>query len=504
MPRRPTQPVSTAPVARDPWRARLVELVRSQGMTVEQAQSVVARERAAQGQQYTPYTNASPALGERPANYDALQRNAQRDVDTAQRLIQENQGNEDYQQISGREFSRIAPSELHNAFEVLMAQRDNVDESTERYRVFSQRADFSPRSREHYQQLYDRRIAEIERERSQAERTLRDYATANPDSDLLRYFTPEVRQRAIPSESNRPEGYEENMADAQRQVDNAQGLIQGNQGDVGQVEGAPSPDPLLNPPGTTVPGTVTDPAVLANQRDAAFAFIDNALATGQITDAEARLFKQTWEGIDPNKEVNFDNILSEFKRISRETIDPEFARQVNQFTQDALVSKGQLDEARRLELEQERTNEGEAIRQAQGNLEQRGMTFTGEGIRQLGKESAFAQPGAEGAATSAIPLQQDFQGGFFEGLIPQSSRLVRTSTEARFIANQRQLGRQAEGALGSTEAGSLGFQGLVGGDIGDIERQKQQEKAQRLGQLSGQQGILNQAERPVAYTLFNQ
>ncbi|MDP4008650.1 MAG: hypothetical protein Q8P68_05670 [Candidatus Peregrinibacteria bacterium] len=53
------------------------------------------------------------------------------------------------------------------------------------------------------------------------------------------------------------------------------------------------------------------------------------------------------------------------------------------------------------------------IEDTQNNLEARGLTFSGEAVRQLGKYSAFALPDTPEAKTSAIPLQQPLEDGTF-------------------------------------------------------------------------------------------
>ena len=127
------------------------------------------------------------------------------------------------------------------------------------------------------------------------------------------------------------------------------------------------------------------------------------------------------------------------------------------------------------------------------------MTFSGEAIRQLGAGSAFARPGTPEAAASAIPLQQPLASGeFLEGLIPQQSRLVRTSSEARHLANIRELGRQAEGALGSQATRGLGLP-TVGGDIGSIESQRQAARAQQANVELGIAANVEQAKKPIKF-----
>ncbi len=136
-----------------------------------------------------------------------------------------------------------------------------------------------------------------------------------------------------------------------------------------------------------------------------------------------------------------------------------------------------------------RTAAGENIRQAQGNLESRGMTFTGEGVKQLGAESAFAQQGK-----GNIPGQTPFAGGYAEGQVQQANRLMSTSTGLRQQKALDDLARQAEKALGSSGMEQMGQAGLtVKGDVsqGSFEQQRQKAAAGTLDNLYNQQQNVN-------------
>lgn len=246
----------------------------------------------------------------------------------------------------------------------------------------------------------------------------------------------------------------------------------------------------------TQPATPTTPGMqdITGDIGAAHDIINN---DPNIPDDLKPLFNEVVDNWDVNQQLNLDNVLAEFRRIQKDTIDPFYANQVEQFTNDLQRTIDYMTTEREQELETERTLAGQNIRQAKSDLEQRGMTFSGEGVKALGGESAFARPGEE----SKIPNQQaaagqlvagatyvPFGGGaFHEGTVNQYNRLMSSSSSVRHQKNLEALSRQAEQYLGSAGLSGLNIPGLPSGqgDVqqGTLDYQKQQDLAGLAGNL---------------------
>jgi len=195
------------------------------------------------------------------------------------------------------------------------------------------------------------------------------------------------------------------------------------------------------------------------------------------------LYRETLKNYDYSKEVNIDGVMQEFNRIKTQTIDPRFAKEVDKFTNELQKELSFQDQQREIELETERANAGQSIRQAKEGLSASGMTFTGKAIQELGKDSAYAQEGA-----SATPTQTPFGGLFYEGNVNQANRLMSSSSALRYKKNLELLGQSAEDALGATGAVKQNIAGFTpsGNLPGQFEDQKQQQLGSTLSQLLGQ------------------
>jgi len=184
--------------------------------------------------------------------------------------------------------------------------------------------------------------------------------------------------------------------------------------------------------------------------------------------------------------VEYDNaeILAAFKKTRDETIDPYFQELTDIAMKDFQKAYESIEGSRTREMEAQNTQFGEEIRQAKSGLEKSGMTFTGEAIEQLGGESAFSQEGQVGEVPGQIP----FGGMFYEGLVPQSQRLLSTSTSARYQDTLQQLGRSAEGMLGTEQAGGLGipFESAGVDKTGQLAERKEAQEASALQALINQ------------------
>lgn len=213
---------------------------------------------------------------------------------------------------------------------------------------------------------------------------------------------------------------------------------------------------------------------LGDQQSAALDFINNSDLPADLK----QLYSTVVQGWDPNTELNADNIIKEFNKIRETTIDPYFQGLANLAIESVKTSVKSVETQRGLELEQEALQRGEDVRGTQGALEESGLTFSGEGKRQLGKESAFG--GTEGVLA--------FGGEEVEGLVPQKHRLISTSSQARHEEAIKRLGLGAEEQLGTAGISGLvpGYTG-VGSVTGQLPAQQEAELGQTLGTLLEQQ-----------------
>lgn len=234
---------------------------------------------------------------------------------------------------------------------------------------------------------------------------------------------------------------------------------------------------------TTTPTTPADPVANAAGYDAALKQMESDPNFKNLPPSIQSLFRDTLKSYDFNKELNVPNVLAEFNRIKTETIDPRFSQEVNKFTNDLTKEVNALNVSRDIEKETLAANAGQDIRQAKAGLEKAGMTFTGQGVEQLGAGSAYAQPGAN----VATPVQTGFGGLFNEGTVNQSSRLMASSASNRYNQSINALGQQAENALGGAAVPGLvpGYSpsGTLPGSYADT---KQAQYGQTLSQLMGQ------------------
>lgn len=213
----------------------------------------------------------------------------------------------------------------------------------------------------------------------------------------------------------------------------------------------------------------------------AFDYIDSL----PIPDEQKMFYKSVVEGWDPDAEINYENVLNEFQRIKNDTIDPYYQTMANQMIDEVGRARDFAVKEREMQMEQERFEKGQATRQMKEGLEKSGMTFTGKAIEELGKDAAYAQT----AGNTAIPTQTDTEGMFYEGNVNQAARLMSSSNQARYLKNMASLAAEAESRLGSGQAALMGIPGaqLTGGVTGQLEEKKQQELADTLSGLAGQE-----------------
>ena len=231
----------------------------------------------------------------------------------------------------------------------------------------------------------------------------------------------------------------------------------------------------------------------------AYKVIDDALAAGIIDEATASLWKETVRAYPEGMEVNPTEILSTFEKIKAETIDPHFRELTDTAIASFTLQQSELEKARSMEQEMERTAAGQEIRQMKSGLEKAGMTFTGKAIEELGAEAAYPQY----PVTGALPGQEPVGGLFYEGNIAQRQRLLAESSQARYEANLAALGLGMETTLGTGGMAGAGFTiptyTPVGGLTGELATQQQQEEAARMQQLITQSAQKEEAATGVTF-----
>ncbi len=266
---------------------------------------------------------------------------------------------------------------------------------------------------------------------------------------------------------------------------------------------APAAKPFPEKTPTGLPGSSATPTNrTSNTGNAdALAALENDPAFQSLPEGLKALYKQIVESWDPATELNPDTVLKAFNDVQTSTIDPYYQGLANMAIKEIETAKSNYLTMRSIELENEGMNAEEAIRQTKKEMAAKGMTFTGEGIRQLGKESAYAQEGTAQAAASTIPTQTKAANGtFLEGIVPKSNRLIASSSEARYQENQQNLGISAEKTLGSEKAKTLvpGYTPASGVE-GTLETNKQQDYGSVLNGLIANWQRNITAKNPVNY-----
>lgn len=194
------------------------------------------------------------------------------------------------------------------------------------------------------------------------------------------------------------------------------------------------------------------------------------------------LWKTVVKGYPQGIEFNSDEILNTFQKIKEQTIDPHFRELTDIAMNDFKTQSANLQTNRAQELEAQDANAKASMEQAKKGLEGSGLTFSGKAIDQLGKDSAFQQPG--GNPGSQLPPQLPFGGALAEGKVNQANRLMATSSESRYNQAMQGLGVAAETKLGTQQAQGLGVNyNAIGGITGDLNTQKEGQYGTTLNQI---------------------
>lgn len=220
-----------------------------------------------------------------------------------------------------------------------------------------------------------------------------------------------------------------------------------------------------------VGAATTSPSVIAQTPQEAIDYINSQ----DLSTATKQMYTDILKNWDPNTELNPQNIIKAFENVKKTSIDPHFQGLANLAIESVQTAAKGMQEQRALELEAERANAAQNISDTQAGLEASGLTFSGEGVKQLGSQAAAPIP---------------FGGQNVEGLVPQRNRLISTSSEAAYKQNLKNLGLGAEEQLGTSKAKSLlsgyGYK-PVGGVAGSFEEAKQSAYGSALGNIINQQ-----------------
>jgi len=187
-----------------------------------------------------------------------------------------------------------------------------------------------------------------------------------------------------------------------------------------------------------------------------------------------------------------EEILAALDKLKASTIDPYFNQVIDQYKQQVAQEVSRQAEDRVKQLDIERFNALKNIENTKKSLEASGMTFTGQGIQQLGAASAYpASPSAE------VPKMTPEQMGL-EGDVNYANRVVAESSRQAYARNQQDLAAAALARLGSANMGGLNFpttsptgQNIVGG----IEYQRRNAILSGYGNLANQKGALTDYQK---------
>lgn len=181
-------------------------------------------------------------------------------------------------------------------------------------------------------------------------------------------------------------------------------------------------------------------------------------------------------------QADFQSIMDTFSKVKQSTIDPYYANTVNFLQQGFKSNYDSLQKQRALEQESEQITAKQNIENAQGNLEKSGLTFSGQGVKQLGDKSAYIGTGIEGA-------------------VPTANRLMASSSGQRFQDTINTLGQNIESKLGSDVARMIQGYQSSGGLKGSVEEQKNQQLGQTLTSIAQSQAAKNNLNRSINVNL---
>lgn len=189
------------------------------------------------------------------------------------------------------------------------------------------------------------------------------------------------------------------------------------------------------------------------------------IANADLPEEIKQLFLEVYDSYPEGSSLDTQGILDAFNEVKNNTLDP-YMYELTKIAIDDFQNQFQaLEQARSLEREQEAATAQQNIEGVQKGLEQTGMTFTGQAIKNLGTESAYSP-------TANIPA-----GGLInEGLVQKSNRLMASSSQLKYADALRSLARNAETTLGTAGLAQTGISGVsqLGGITGSLEEKRQE------------------------------
>lgn len=213
-------------------------------------------------------------------------------------------------------------------------------------------------------------------------------------------------------------------------------------------------------PTTPSGGAMPESAVGTTDQAARDKAASDIIERSGLPDDVKMLFKTAIGNI---KGTDQESILKAFDEIKKNTIDPRFKILADIAQKDFKDNFDVLARNRAIETEAEQTKATQNIEDTKKSLEASGLTFSGEGVKQLGAQSAY-------------------EGVNLEGLVPKSNRLVASSTSSRYQENLANLAKGAEAKLGTPTAQALTPGGFVSGSSTPYEGSLATDKTKALNQ----------------------
>ena len=139
-----------------------------------------------------------------------------------------------------------------------------------------------------------------------------------------------------------------------------------------------------------------------------------------------------------------DEIMAIYNQMLESDINPYYKQLIAQAQGDLVTGVNRMLEDRVRQLQTENFQAFENVRETQANLESRGLTYSGEGIRELGALGAFGQ--------ELTPAQRAV-----EGKVPMVNRLISESSRAAFERNLQDMGTGFVRTAGTSGLEGLGL-----------------------------------------------
>lgn len=218
----------------------------------------------------------------------------------------------------------------------------------------------------------------------------------------------------------------------------------------------------------------------------ALAMIDQAVSDGLLDPDTARMYKRVVNDYE-GEEVKVQEILDTFKKIKEETIDPYFKELVDVSQEELRANVESLRGQRERQIESTQLGQQEEIRGTKAGLESRGMLYSGEAVRELGKLSPYNTTQTKGR-------------------IPSKHDIISTSQTAGYQEQLQGLARESEMLYGSvpTDIFKPGEYTPMGVDVtAKMPLAQEGTEAGVLGQLIGTSTDKEERLGPIDYNFSN-